>query len=86
MSADGHASHGKSSALSVGQSESSATKLLLEDSVLLSEVFDDCVLLLADPAGQGGNKDLPGMKDGGHPLIIPTPRNNRKLSAGGKSG
>jgi hypothetical protein len=35
---------------------------LLENSVLLSEVFDDGILLAADPAGQGGNEDLPGVE------------------------
>ncbi len=73
-------------ALSVGQSKSLATKLLLEDSVLLAEVFDNRIMLTGDPAGQGGNEDLPRLKDDGHPLILPTPRANRQLSAGGETG
>ncbi len=52
--------------MSVGQSKSLATKLSLEDSVLLAEVFDDRILLTGDPAGQGGNEDLPRLKDGRH--------------------
>jgi len=49
-SSNGFASHGQSASLIVGQAESPATELLLEDSVLLAEVLDDRVLLAADPA------------------------------------
>ena len=80
------APHGKSSALSVGQSEPSATELLLENSVLLLEIFDDRILLTGDPAGHSSDEDLPGVKDNGHRLIVATPRNNRQLSAGGETG
>ena len=45
------ASHGKPSALSIGQSESLAPELLLEYSVFLAKIFDDRVLLTGDPAG-----------------------------------
>ncbi len=69
-SSNGLAAHGKSAALSVGQSKSSATELLFQDSVLLSEIFDDRILLSADPAGQGGNEDLPGLQSDCHPLIV----------------
>ena len=85
-SSDSLAPHGKSSALSIGQSEFSATELLLENSVLLSEIIDDRILLAADPARKSGEEDLPGLKDGGHRLIVPTPSDNRQLSAGGKTG
>jgi len=34
---------------------------LLEDSVLLAEIFDDRILLAADPSSQGGDEDLPGL-------------------------
>ncbi len=64
------APHGKPSALSVGQSKSSGTELLFQDSVLLSEEFDDGILVAGDPSGQGGNENLPGLNDGGHPLIV----------------
>ena len=64
------APHGKPASLIVGQSEPSATELLFEDSVLLAEVLDDRILLAADPASHGGNEDLPGLKDGGHPSIV----------------
>ncbi len=71
-SPDGFAADGKPATLIIGQAESSAAELLLEDSVLLSEKLDDRTLLTADPAGQGGNKDLPGLEDGGHRRIVPT--------------
>ena len=47
--------------LVVVQSKSFVPELLFEDMVLLAEILDDCVLLLADPAGQGRNEDLPGL-------------------------
>jgi hypothetical protein len=52
--------------------------LLREDSVLLSEVFDDGVLFSADPARQGGNEDLPGLEDLCHRVSL------RKLRDAGK--
>ena len=70
----------------IGQSEPSATELLLEDSILFTEILDDRILLAADPASEGGNKDLPRLKDGGHRVIVATPRRNRQLSAGGETG
>ncbi len=78
--ADCFASHGQSASLIIGQPESSATELLLENSVLLSEVFDDCILLAADPTGERSNEDLPGMEDGGHPQIVARQRSIRQLS------
>ena len=69
-SPNGLAPHGKSSALGVGQPEPSATELLLEDSILLAEIFDDRILLAADPAGQGGDEDLPRLENDGHPSIV----------------
>jgi hypothetical protein len=80
------APNGKSSALSIGQSKSSTTKLLLENSVFLSEVFDNRILLTSDPAGHGGNKDLPGLKNGGHPSILPTRHASEQLSADWQTG
>ena len=74
------APHRKSSALSVGQSKSSATELLLQDSVLLAEIIDDRILLTADPAGQGGNEDLPRLENGRHPQIVAKPMADRQLS------
>ncbi len=78
-SSDGLAPHGESASLIVGQAESSATELLLEDSILFTEVLDDRILLAADPASEGGNKDLPGLKDGGHPSIVARPWSIRQL-------
>ncbi len=69
-SSDGLSAESEPATLIIGQSESSATELLLEDSVFLSEVFDDRILLTADPACQRGNKDLPGLKNGGHRRML----------------
>ena len=78
--ADSFAAHGEPSALSVGQTESLATELLLEDSVLLSEIVDDRVLLAGDPASQGGDENLPGLENDGHPLIVACGPSIRQLS------
>ncbi len=72
--ADSFAAHGQSASLIIGQSESSATELLLENSVLLSEILDDCVLMTADPPSQGGDEDLPRLEDGRHRRIVPIPQ------------
>ena len=53
------ASHGQSASLVVGQPESSAAELLLQEPILLAEILDDRILLTGDPAGQGGDEDLP---------------------------
>ncbi len=84
-SPDGLAANRKPATLIIGQPESSATELLLENSVLLAEIINDGFLVSIDPAGQGSDEDLPGVKDGGHRLIVATPRNNRQLSAGGET-
>ncbi len=76
----------ESAALGIRQAESLATELLLQDAVLLSEVLDDCVLMAADPAGEGGHEDLPGLEDGGHPSIVPRQRNIRQLSLAAQVG
>ena len=36
--------------------------------------------LAADPASEGGNEDLPGLKDGGHPSIAVRKCSIRQLS------
>jgi hypothetical protein len=79
-SADGFAPDRKPATLSIGQSESPAAELFPENSVFLSEVLDDRILLTADPAGQGGNENLPGLEDSDHRPIVPTSRGNRQLS------
>ena len=66
-SADGFAPDRKSATLIVGQPKSSATELLLEDAVFFLKILDDCVLMAADPAGHGGNEDLPGLEHRRHP-------------------
>ncbi len=60
--------------------------MLLQDAVLLSEVFDDCVLMAADPAGERSHEDLPGLEDGGHRLIVARKRSVRKLSLAVQTG
>ena len=50
------------------------------------EELDDGILLAADPASHGGNEDLPGLKGGGHPLILPTCRDSEQLSTGWQAG
>jgi hypothetical protein len=79
-SANGFASHGESSALSVGQAEPSAAELLLQDAILLAEILDDRILSAANPAGHGCDEYLPRLKDGGHWPIMPTSRDIRQLS------
>jgi hypothetical protein len=79
-SSNGLAADGESASLRVGQSESSATELLLEDSILLSEIFDDRILLAAHPAGQGGDEDLPRLEYRRHPPIVAEPNFDRQLS------
>ena len=85
-SPDGLAADRQPATLIVGQPESSATELLLQDAVLLSEVFDDCVLMAADPTGEGGHEDLPGLEGGGHPSIVARKRSIRKLSLAVQTG
>jgi hypothetical protein len=71
--------------LIVGQSEPFVTELLLENAIILLEVFDDRILLTGDPTGHGSDEDLPGVKDNGHRVIVATLRNDRQLSAGGET-
>jgi hypothetical protein len=85
-STDRLSAHRESSTLSVARPESSFPELLLEDSVLLAEEFDDRILLTSDPSGQGGDEDLAGLEYGGHRLILPIPRGNQQLPAGGDTG
>ena len=73
-------------ALRVRETEASATELLLEDAVLLLQIINDSLLVLVDPASHGGHEDLPGLKNGGHPMIVATIRDNRQLSVSGEIG
>ncbi len=86
VSSYGLPADGKTATLLIGQPEWPATELLPEDSVLLPQILDDSVLLTAHPSGEGGHEDLPGLEDGGHRLILSTPRANRQLSAGWQTG
>jgi hypothetical protein len=66
-SADDFTSDRKPATLSNGQPEPPATELLLQDPILLAEILDDRILLAANPAGHGGNKDLPRLEHRCHP-------------------
>ncbi len=79
-SPDGLAANREPATLIVGQPESSAPELLLQDAVLLLEILDDCVLMAADPTDQGGNEDLPGLEHSGHLSIVARQQSNRQLS------
>ena len=83
---NGLATYRKPAPLRVGEAESSATQLLLQDAVLFSEILDDCVLMTADPASQGGNEDLPGLEHCCHPEIVAKPSANRQLFADSETG
>ncbi len=85
-SSDGLTSNRKSTTLIVGQPEPPVPELLPEDSILLSEILDDSVLLATHPAGQGGNEDLPRLKDGRHPQIVAERHGDRQLSNDRRSG
>ncbi len=61
-------------------------ELLPEDSVLLPQILDDRILLAAHPSSQGGDEDLPGLEDGGHPSIVARKRSIRKLSLAVQTG
>ena len=79
-SADGLSSYSQPTSLVVGEAKSSATELLLENSILFAEVLDDRILLLRDPAGQGGDEDLPWMEHRGHSVIVAALRDLGQLS------
>jgi len=85
-SPDGLAADCKPATLIVGEPESSATELLLQDAVFFSEVFDNRILLTGDPAGHGGNKGMQRLNDGGHPSILPTQHDSEQPSAGWQTG
>ena len=52
LAAESFALGSESTALVIGQLQSSATQLLLENSVLLDEVVDDLGLVSVHPAGE----------------------------------
>ena len=65
-----------------GSPESSATELLLEDSVLLAEIIDHGFLVPIDPAGHRRNENLPGLEQRAHSAIVGDYRANRQLTIG----
>ena len=78
--ADSLAPDRESASLCIGQAESSTTELLLEDSVLFSEIVDDRILMAAEPTGERSHEDLPGLKHRRHPEIVAKSSANRQLS------
>ncbi len=80
-SPDGFTPNRESAALVVGQSESSATELLLENAVLFAKIVDGRVLLARDPSSHRGHEDLPWIEHGRHPLIVASPTAVRQLSS-----
>ena len=59
LSTEGLALYREPTAFIIGQPKSSATKLSLEDSVLLEQIVDDVLLVTVDPAGEGDQQELP---------------------------
>jgi len=55
---EGLATDRRATALVVGEEDPLAAELLAEDAVLLAEVLDGFLLLLAEPAGEDGRSDL----------------------------
>ena len=62
---------GETPALVVGEAQTLASELLLEDAVLLDEVGDDIGLVPAHDAGKGEEEDLQGVGGGQHRPILP---------------
>ncbi len=85
-SPDGLAADSEPATLIIGQPESSAPELLLQDAVLLSEVFNDCVLMAVDPASERGHEDLPGLEHRRHLEIVANPMADRQLSLAAQVG
>jgi len=44
--------------------------LFLEDSVFLAQILDRSLLVLADPASENGEEELPWLEDLGNPEIL----------------
>ncbi len=58
------------SALVVGQPQAALLHLLLEDTVLLHQVFDDVLLVAVDPSSEGHEQHLQGVEIGRHRPIL----------------
>jgi hypothetical protein len=54
--------HGETTAFVVGEAKSLSLELALQDSVLLDQVVDDVLLMAIEPAGEGYDEELPGVK------------------------
>jgi hypothetical protein len=55
--------HGQSHPLFIGEPKPLSFELLLENTVLLDEIVDDCLLVAVKPAGQGNNEEVEGLYD-----------------------
>jgi hypothetical protein len=83
---EGLSSHGQSPPLCVGQPESPAAELLLEDSILLPQVLDGGFLLTGEPAGHGGDENLPRLEERAHSESVRDRPAKRQLPIGQASG
>ena len=70
LSADRLSCDGQPSALVVGEPNPSLPKLLKQDTVLFPEIVDGRLLVAVDPAGDGGEEDMPGLDDLRHGRIV----------------
>lgn len=85
-SPDGFAPNREPAPLVVSQSESPAPELLLENTILFAEIFDNSVLLAPDPARECGHKNLPRLENPRHPQIVAGRTTDRQLSTCSPSG
>ena len=58
--------HRESSTLVIVEQDSFLSKLLLENSVFGSQLFDHFLLLAVEPTGENHQVELPGLEDEGH--------------------
>ncbi len=79
-------SHGQPPSLGIGQPESSATELLLEDSILLPQVLNGGFVVACHPPGHSGDENLPRLEERAHSGIVGDRSANRQLTIGQRSG
>ncbi len=85
-SSESLATHGKPSTLRVSQPKTFPPELLLEDTVFLSEILDDRILLASNPTGHRGYEDLPWLERRRHPPIVAMPTADQQLSTWRSAG
>lgn len=60
--------HGENPPLSISQTKSSRSKLLLENAILRDEVVDDPELMLVHPSGETEKQKVKGLEKEAHPV------------------